>query len=168
MSAFFLSLTSFSKSRLQQLHLTKESLPDVPLEPFPDPFVLHDSNALSLAGRSSACQYHRTLGYDTFSDNAGNIWYAMRRTLATQDKVQKTWSCTSDASIERPSPGLAKKLQALFSARDVSSLMTSCRSAGCASASNLDLLALRRVLRWNIGFWTQKRGPLHHSGKPCV
>lgn len=58
--SFVASLSSFTSSRLQQLKLQSPLLPDVPVEPFPDKFVLEDSAALTKVGRSSACQYHRT------------------------------------------------------------------------------------------------------------
>ena len=64
--AFTSSLSSFTSSRLKKL---AEQLPDVPVERFPDTFVLHDSQALTKEGRASASQYHRTAAFDKFVDD---------------------------------------------------------------------------------------------------
>lgn len=97
--AFVSSLESFTRSRLQQLCLAGASLPDLPVEPFPDKFVMYDSPALTALGRSSADQFHRIAAFDTFPDEFGNVWYCMRKTLTSYDQDSCKWTFTADCDV---------------------------------------------------------------------
>ena len=61
----------------------------MPVEPFPDKFVLYGSDALTKLGRSSATQYYRAAAFEVFADELGGVWYCMRKTLtlAQYDKL---------------------------------------------------------------------------------
>ena len=146
--AFFASLSSFTQSRDRQLLICGGSLPDIPVEPFPDPQVLHDSRDLTVSGRSSAEQYHRTTAFDTYCDQDGNFWYAMRCTLATYNKSPGRWSFTPDTSVRRPAPGLAEQLRCIFMAKQIPGLLAALQAGGCAAAdpAQVDLEPLRRLL----------------------
>ena len=154
---FVASLQSFTSSRLQQLKLQGPELPDTPVEPLPDKFVLYDSDALSKLGRSSAMQYYRTAAFEVFPDERGGLWYCLRKTLATYSKSSGKWTSTPDGDVRKPMIGLVQKLRALFLARDDASLFIPMRSSGCAADGQLDLEALRKLVSHHV---LVLRGPL--------
>eukprot|EP00434_Breviolum_minutum_P028258 symbB.v1.2.024998.t1/scaffold2404.1/size80018/2 len=95
---FVENLNQFTKSTLQQLEQQGGTLPDIPPEPFPDRRCLYDSAILAASGRTSATQYHRCKAFTSHAD-ASSQYFCMRRTEATYDPTQKTWSRTADNHV---------------------------------------------------------------------
>ena len=86
------SLQSLMQSRLKDLQARAGVLPDAPVEPFPDKYVLSDSNKLTSEGRTSAEQYFRSGAFDMWSDGDATTYYAVRRTHATFERESRGWA----------------------------------------------------------------------------
>ena len=129
------NLQQFTESTLEQLRLQGPCLPDVPTEPFPDKYVLHESNALSADGRTAAIQFVRCNAFSTHSDGESHF-YSMRRTEATYNPVSKTWSKTADSAISRAQSVTSQQMAALVSARDDQSFNAAMRAV-CSEPQDL-------------------------------
>ena len=148
--AFVSSLELFSKSRLQQLQLQYPVLPDIPVEPFPDKFVMFDSHSLTGLGRSSAGQYHRCSAFDVFPDELGNVWYCMCRTLASYQRADGSWTNRPDCDVPKPEPGMAMALRAVFLARDEAALSLALQHLSCLVGGRVDLESLYKLLSKHV------------------
>ena len=146
------NLASFTSSRLADL---LDSLPDVPLEPFPDKVVLHDGRHLTREGRTSAHQFYRTGAYDVWDDGEGSLFFCVPRTLATWDPAKTEWMFTPDENVQKPEAGRAKALAGLLLAKEVSVLTVGLNSLGLGANPLQDLDKCLRVLNrscwWLLG-----------------
>ncbi|CAE7545090.1 mak16-a [Symbiodinium natans] len=146
------ALQSFMQSRLKDLQARGGVLPDVPVEPFPDKYVLHDSARLTLEGRTSAHQYFRTRSMDLWSDGEDTTYYAMRRTYATFDQEAKGWSAvrTPDEQIQQVRPGTAQALARLVLATQGTCLEQALSDLGLGPSPLQDLNALLKCMSTHV------------------
>ena len=172
------NLASFTSSRMADL---PDSLPDVPLEPFPDKVVLHDGRHLTREGRTSAHQFYRTGAYDVWDDEEGSLFFCVPRTLATWDPEKTEWIFTPDENVQKPEAGRAKALAGLLLAKEVSALTMGLNSLGLGAnpLQDLDkcLHVLNRCVLVVVGprateYWRRappaaEREPNHHIQGLC-
>ena len=133
---FAAELDEFARHSLEQLSLGEGSLPDVPSEPYPDRFVLYDSDALTKLGRSSASQYHRCKAFVTHASSDGTAYYAMRRTLASFDACTRAWAATPDREVQSVPAANSQHLAEMVSARSAAVLHQALAQV-CSDANNL-------------------------------
>jgi len=142
--AFMTSLEGFCSDALKDMVETKETLADLPQEPWPDRIRLDDVGKLLPRGRSLASEYHRLRSAKWVDTTSSTTYYAMRRNLLLWDKARAGW--VAENSPPEVPPAAAQQMADLFHADSLQALEFALAALGASTPVWQDFDGLLRTL----------------------
>ena len=143
--AFMDSLGAFCCDAISNMKDAKETLPDLPQEPWPDRVLLSDVGKLLTRGRSPASEYQRLKRFSKWVSSTGDTtYYAMRRNLLLWNGARGAWE--AERSPPEVPTAVAKHMALLFHADGRVALDAALVALGAAAPVWSDFNGLLRIL----------------------